>query len=66
MHIIATGSNERLEMIAERDFATISGTSLESYFSEILKEIGKYTRLGYWHDRNGYDIIYRGLSIEDM
>ena len=115
MHIIAAGSDERLEMIAERDFATISGKSLESYFSEILKEIGKYTRLGYWHDRkgeneidiiaedeieckiefievkrqrknfneevlkvksesfmkavgpfNGYDIIYRGLSIEDM
>lgn len=115
MHIIAAGSDERLEMIAERDFATISGKSLESYFSEILKETGKYIRLGYWHDRkgeneidiiaedeieckiefievkrqrknfneevlkvksesfmkavgpfNGYDIIYRGLSIEDM
>lgn len=88
---------------------------LEHYFHEVLKESGRYTRLGYWHDRkgeneidiivedevdnkmefievkrqsknfdeevligksesfmkavgsfNGYEIINRGLSIEDM
>lgn len=93
----------------------MSGKSLESYFNEVLKESGAYTRLGYWHDRKGeneidiiaedeldnkiefievkrqaknfdesvlkgksesffksvgsfkgYDIIYRGVSIEDM
>lgn len=114
-HIIEAGGNERLRAIAERDFATVSGKSLESYFTEVLKESGGYTRLGYWHDRKGeneidiitedeldnklefievkrqaknfdekvlrdkselffkatgsfkgYEIIYRGLSIEDM
>lgn len=115
MHIIEAGGNDKLKAIAERDFSTVSGKSLESYFNEVLKESGNYTRLGYWHDRKGeneidivaedelenriefievkrqaknfdeqvlkdkselffkavgpfkgYDIIYRGLSIEDM
>lgn len=114
-HIIEAGGNERLKTIAERDFTTVSGKSLESYFNEVLKESGGYTRLGYWHDRKGeneidiiaedevdnkiefievkrqtknfdenalkakselflkavgsfkgHEIIYRGLSIEDM
>lgn len=114
-HIIEAGGNEKLRTIAERDFTTVSGKSLEHYFNEVLKETGNYTRLGYWHDRkgeneidiiaedevdnkiefievkrqaknfdeeilrgkvesfmntvgsfNGYEIIYRGLSIEDM
>lgn len=50
-HIIETGGNERLKTIAERDFTTVSGKSLESYFYEVLKETGLYTRLGYWHDQ---------------
>ena len=114
-HIIEAGGNEKLRTIAERDFTTVSGKSLEHYFNEVIKETGNYTRLGYWHDRkgeneidiiaedevdnkiefievkrqaknfdeeilrgkvesfmntvgsfNGYEIIYRGLSIEDM
>lgn len=114
-HIIEAGSNEKLRTIAERDFTTFSGKSHESYFNEVLKESGQYTRLGYRHDRKGeneidiiaedeidnkiefievkrqaknfdeevlkaksesfmktvgsfkdYEIIYRGLSIEDM
>ena len=114
-HIIEAGGNERLKAIAERDFTTVSGKSLENYFSEVLKGSGAYTRLGYWHDRKGeneidiiaedevdnkiefievkrqaknfdenilkskselflkavgsfndYEIIYRGLSMEDM
>ena len=114
-HIIEAGGNEKLKTIAERDFTTVSGKSLEHYFNEVLKETGNYTRLGYWHGRkgeneidiiaedevdnkiefievkrqaknfdeeilrgkvesfmntvgsfNGYEIIYRGLSIEDM
>ncbi len=114
-HIIEAGGNDKLKTIVERDFATVSGKSLESYFNEVLKESGQYTRLGYWHDRKGeneidiiaedevdrkiefievkrqvknfdkellkekseafmksvgpfkeYEIVYRGLSIEDM
>lgn len=114
-HIIEAGGNEKLKSIAERDFATVSGKSLEYYFMEVLKEQGSYTRLGYWHDRKGeneidiiaedevdkklefievkrqsknfdedilkskatsflksvgdyegYEILYKGLSIEDM
>ena len=57
MHIIEAGSNEKLKIIAERDFATVSGKSLESYFNEVLKESGAYTRLGYWHDRKGENEI---------
>lgn len=59
-HIIEAGGNEKLKTIAVRDFATISGKSLESYFLELLKESGNYTRLGYWHDRkreNEIDIV---------
>ncbi len=56
-HIIEAGGNERLKAIAERDFATVSGKSLESYFMEVLKESGRYTRLGYWHDRKGENEI---------
>ena len=114
-HIIEAGGNDKLRIIVERDFTTVSGKSLESYFNEVLKESGQYTRLGYWHDRKGeneidiiaedevdnkiefievkrqkknfdedilkdkseafmkvvgsfgdYEIVYRGLSIEDM
>ena len=114
-HIIEAGGNDRLRTIVERDFSTFSGKSLESYFIEVMKESGEYTRLGYWHDRKGeneidivaedelenkiefievkrqeknfdeavlrakselffkavgsfkgYEIIYRGLSIDDM
>ncbi len=57
MHIIEAGGNERLRTIAERDFATVSGKSLESYFNEVLKESGQYTRMGYWHDRKGENEI---------
>lgn len=59
-HIIEAGANEKLKSIAERDFPTVSGKSLECYFMEVLKEQGCYTRLGYWNDRkgeNGIDII---------
>ena len=56
-HIIEAGGNERLKTIAERDFTTVSGKSLESYFCEVLKESGCYTRIGYWHDRKGENEI---------
>ena len=114
-HIIEAGGNDKLRALAERDFSTFSGKSLEQYFKETLKESGLYTRIGYWHDRKGeneidiiaeneldkkiefievkrqaknfdenilkakselyfktvgtyygYEIVYRGLSVDDM
>jgi hypothetical protein len=56
-HIIEAGGCERLRTIVERDFTTVSGKSLEHYFHEVLKETGRYTRLGYWHDRRGENEI---------
>jgi Predicted ATPase (AAA+ superfamily) len=56
-HIIEAGGNDKLKIIAERDFTTVSGKALESYFLEVLKESGNYTRLGYWHDRKGENEI---------
>lgn len=56
-HIIEAGSNERLKTIVDRDFTTVCGKSLESYFNELLKESETYTRLGYWHDRKGENEI---------
>ena len=56
-HIIESGGNEGLKRIVDRDFTTVSGKSLESYFNELLKESETYTRLGYWHDRKGENEI---------
>ena len=58
-HIIEAGANEKLKSIAERDFPTVSGKSLECYFMEVLKEQGCYTRLGYWNDRKGENVSIR-------
>ena len=56
-HIIEAGGNEKLKTIVERDYTTVSGKALESYFIEVLKESGDYTRIGYWHDRKGENEI---------
>jgi AAA+ ATPase superfamily predicted ATPase len=56
-HIIEAGSTDKLRTIVNRDFATVSGKSLEDYFIEMFKESGAYTRLGYWHDRKGENEI---------
>lgn len=56
-HVIEAGGNERLRAIVERDFSTVSGRALEGYFLEMMKESGRYTRLGYWHDRKGENEI---------
>ena len=56
-HIIEAEGNDKLKAIAKRDFSTVSGKALESYFIDVLKESGIYTRLGYWHDRKGENEI---------
>lgn len=56
-HIIEAEGNDKLKAIVKRDFNTVSGKALESYFIDVLKESGIYTRLGYWHDRKGENEI---------
>lgn len=56
-HVIEAGGIARLHEIAQRDYATFSGPSLERYFRDCLRETGRYTRIGYWHDRRGENEI---------
>ncbi len=56
-YIIESGGMERLLQIVERDYSVFTGKSLESYFFEVMRESGLYTRLGYWHDRKGENEI---------
>lgn len=56
-YIIEAGGLDRLRQIVERDYEAYSGRILESYFVDMLKERGIYTRIGYWHSRNGENDI---------
>ena len=56
-YIIEAGGLDRLRQIVERDYEAYSGRILESYFVDMLKEKGIYTRIGYWHSRNGENDI---------
>ena len=56
-YIIEAGGHRRLMEIVKRDYETYSGRVLEDYFREMLREEGKYTRIGYWHSRNGENEI---------
>lgn len=51
------GANDKLREIIERDYNTYSGLVLEKYFREKLIEDGKYSKLGYWHDKHGENEI---------
>ena len=56
-YIIEAGGYDRLRQIVERDYESYSGRVLEKYFADKLKEKGIYTRMGYWHSRNGENDI---------
>lgn len=56
-YIIEAGGFDRLRQIVERDYEAYSGRILENYFVDMLKEKGIYTRIGYWHSRNGENDI---------
>lgn len=56
-YIIEAGGLDRLRQIVERDYEAYSGRILENYFVDMLKERGIYTRIGYWHSRNGENDI---------
>lgn len=57
IHIIEAEGYERLKMIVHQELPTFLGLSLESYYTEKLKERGIFTRIGYWHDRKGNNVI---------
>lgn len=56
-YMIEAGAHQQLRMIVERDYNAYSGRVLEDYFREKFKEMGSFTRLGYWHGRNGENEI---------
>ena len=55
--MIEAGAHQQLRLIVERDYNEYSGRVLEDYFREKFKEMGSFTRLGYWHGRNGENEI---------
>jgi len=56
-YLIESGRFSELRAIVDRDFATYSGESLESYFRTKFMETENYTRTGGWWDRKGENEI---------
>ncbi len=56
-YILELKGYEQLREIVRRDYATLSGHSLEEYFKRKLAESGNWTRLGAWWDRKGENEI---------
>lgn len=52
-HVIEAGGHDKLLQKIKEDYPTYSGHILEDYFRDQLTESGRYTRIGYWHDRKG-------------
>ena len=62
-YLVESGRFAELRTIVDRDFATYSGESLESYFRALFLERESYTRVGGWWDRKGENEI--DLVAED-
>lgn len=56
-HMIEVRSFDKVRDIVYRDYDTYSGLVLEQLFREKLIESGRYTQIGYWHDRHGMNEI---------
>ena len=56
-YILELKGYEQLREIVRRDYAVLSGHSLEEYFRRKLAESGRWTRLGAWWDRKGENEI---------
>lgn len=56
-HVIEAGGHDKLLQKIKDDYPTYSGHVLEDYFYDQMAESGNYTRIGYWHDRKGYNEI---------
>ena len=52
-YMIELGAFDKLRTLVLRDYPTYSGRILEQYFLEVLKDTGRYTRMGNWYDRKG-------------
>lgn len=56
-YMLEAKANDRLKLLVNNDYTTYSGRVLEWYFRNMLKEKGIYTRIGYWHGRDGSNEI---------
>ena len=56
-YMLETGANAKLKNLVNADYEAYSGRILEAYFRESLIEQGLFTRIGYWHSRNGQNEI---------
>lgn len=56
-YILEVGGNQKLLDKAKADYKTYSGRCLEDFFRDKMIESGKYTQIGYWHDRKGENEI---------
>ncbi len=57
LHLVEQKQYAAIIAIAERDFDTFAGASLERWFRARFLEEGRYTRIGGWWDRKGENEI---------
>lgn len=56
-YMVELGAFDKLRTLVFRDYPTYSGKILEQYFMDVLKDSGRYTRMGNWYDRKGENEI---------
>jgi Holliday junction resolvase-like predicted endonuclease len=56
-YMVELGAFDKLRTLVMRDYPTYSGKILEQYFMEVLRDSGRYTRMGNWYDRKGENEI---------
>ena len=54
-HIVEIENYAKLQDIVNRDYETFSGFMLERYFYDKAVEMEKYTNIGQWWDRKGFN-----------
>lgn len=56
-YMVELGAFDKLRTLVMRDYPTYGGKILEQYFMEVLRDSGRYTRMGNWYDRKGENEI---------